>query len=57
VVIAGVRFLGTTAWTDYTATGNPALAQIDAMRVMTDFRRIRAAGLQGDYRRIVPRYG
>ena len=55
VVIGGVRFLGTTAWTDYTATGNPALAQIDAMRVMTDFRRIRTAGLQGDYRRIVPR--
>ncbi|APE96596.1 metallophosphoesterase [Pseudomonas putida] len=50
VVIEGVRFLGTTAWTDYTATGNAARAQRLAQTQMSDFRRIRTA----DYRRVRP---
>lgn len=50
VVIEGVRFLGTTAWTDYTATGNPMRAQRLAQAQMSDFRRIRT----GEYRRVRP---
>jgi Icc-related predicted phosphoesterase len=41
VVIDGVRFLGGTLWTDYRLTGNPPLAQWDALRIMADFERIR----------------
>ena len=50
VIIDGVRFLGTTAWTDYAVTGNAARAQWLAQAQMTDFRRIRTAG----YRRVRP---
>ncbi len=50
VIIDGVRFLGTTAWTDYAVTGNAVRAQWLAQAQMTDFRRIRTAG----YRRLPP---
>jgi 3',5'-cyclic AMP phosphodiesterase CpdA len=50
VVIDGVRFLGTTLWTDFSATGNLVLAALEARQRMTDYRRIRAAG----YRRLRP---
>ncbi len=48
VEIEGVRFLGATAWTDYTATGNPERARGEAEEAMTDFYRIR--GAPGDSR-------
>lgn len=41
VEIAGVRFLGTTGWTDYAATGNIYLAAAEAEGMMNDFRHIR----------------
>ena len=50
VVIDGVRFLGATLWTDFSATGNLVLAALDARQRMTDYRRIRAAS----YRRLRP---
>jgi len=50
VTIGGVRFLGATAWTDYSATGNAAWAQRQAQAQMNDFRRIRTDG----YRRVRP---
>lgn len=40
-VIAGVRFLGAIGWTDYSATGNVPLAELDAMQQMNDFKKIR----------------
>lgn len=50
VIINGVRFLGATMWTDYSATGNPPLASLTAQNSMNDFRKIRT----GSYRRIRP---
>jgi hypothetical protein len=50
VVLAGVRFLGVTGWTDYSATGNVPLAEWDAQRMITDFRKIRTAA----YRKVRP---
>jgi predicted phosphodiesterase len=50
VTIGGVRFLGTTLWTDFSATGNLVLAALEARQRMTDYRRIRAA----NYRRLRP---
>lgn len=50
VVIAGVRFLGATMWTDFAATGNPPLASFSAQNAMNDFRQIRTE----NYRRIRP---
>ena len=43
VIMDGVRFLGATAWTDYTATGNQFEGRYEAARSMHDFMRIRAA--------------
>lgn len=54
VVIDGVRFLGATAWTDYSATGNTVAAQMTAFQEMNDFRRIRTANSRGAYVRIRP---
>jgi predicted phosphodiesterase len=48
VVIDGVRFLGATGWTDYTATGDLFEGRYEATRSMNDFMRIRA----GNWRRI-----
>lgn len=50
VVIAGVRFLGATMWTDFAATGNPPIASLCAQNAMNDFRQIRTE----NYRRIRP---
>lgn len=41
VVIGGVRFLGTTMWTDYAATGNAPMAALNAQQALNDFRQIR----------------
>lgn len=41
VVIDGVRFLGSTGWTDYSSTGNLPLAELQAVQSMNDFKRIR----------------
>jgi 3',5'-cyclic AMP phosphodiesterase CpdA len=50
VIIAGVRFLGATMWTDFAATGNPPMASLSAQHAMNDFRQIRTE----NYRRIRP---
>ncbi len=50
VVIAGVRFLGATMWTDFTSTGNPPIAAFTAQNGLNDFKKIRTA----DFRRIRP---
>lgn len=55
VVIDGVRFLGMTAWTDYTLDGDPIEASLEAQRWMNDFRQIRAVGRYGRYQRLLPR--
>lgn len=44
VVLGGVRFLGTTLWTDYRLTGNAPLAEWDAQTTMSDFKKIRDEG-------------
>ncbi|MGZ8944193.1 MAG: metallophosphoesterase [Methylococcaceae bacterium] len=49
-IFNGLRFLGTTAWTDYTATGNSMLAKYEAQNGLNDFRKIRTGG----YRKIRP---
>lgn len=50
VILAGVRFLGATMWTDFAATGNPHIAAFSAQNTLADFRQIRTEG----YRRIRP---
>lgn len=50
-IIDGVRFLGATGWTDYTATGNMPLAKWDALQTMRDFRKIRT---ESNYRKTTP---
>lgn len=42
IVIDGIRFLGVTAWTDFTSTGNPAKAKWDMRIRFRDFDRIRS---------------
>jgi len=49
-VIGGVRFLAATLWTDFSVTGNTALAAAAAGRGMNDYHRIRTKG----YRRLRP---
>lgn len=47
----GVRFLGTTAWTDFSISANSQVAAIVALQQMNDYKRIRA----GDsYRKLRP---
>jgi predicted phosphodiesterase len=43
VILNGVRFLGTTLWTDFKLRGNPADAGALAAAKMTDYRRIRVS--------------
>lgn len=50
VILGGVRFLGATMWTDFSATGNTPMACLSAQNAMNDFRQIRTEG----YRRIRP---
>ncbi len=45
------RFLGTTAWTDFSSTGNTVIATNVARESMNDFRMIRA---DASYRRLYP---
>jgi hypothetical protein len=40
-VVSGVRFIGTTLWTDFALDGDPEKAMLDAARCMTDYTRIR----------------
>ena len=40
IIIDGVRFLGSTLWTDYALDGNPAAAMRYAQRAMNDHRLI-----------------
>ncbi len=47
----GVRFLGATAWTDFSVIGDARLAMAEAREVMTDFRKIRAGN---NYRKLTP---
>lgn len=47
----GVRILGTTAWTDFSSTGNTVIATSVARESMNDFRLIRA---EPSYRRLYP---
>lgn len=48
-VIDGVRFLGSTFWTDFALFGNPPLAGYEATQYMTDYRKIRVSP---SYRRL-----
>lgn len=41
LVLDGVRFLGTTGWTDFRGTGNMPAAMWDAQQIMRDYKRIR----------------
>ena len=47
----GIRFLGTTAWTDFSATGDVSAAMSMARVTMNDYRVIRA---DRNYRRLRP---
>lgn len=47
----GVRFLGTTSWTDFTLTGDPVAASFTAWREMNDFKKIR---IGDSYRKLRP---
>lgn len=51
VVIDGVRFLGATAWTDFSLHGERLYSALDAERVMSDYKKIRATT---KYRKLIP---
>lgn len=51
LIIGNTRILGTTAWTDFTSTGDPVAAAALARESMNDFRYIRA---DAGYRRLRP---
>lgn len=51
LILDGIRILGTTAWTDFSATGDQAAASWMAREWMNDFRCIRA---DANYRRLRP---
>lgn len=40
-ILNGVRFIGATGWTNYSATGNVPLAEWEAQQAMMDFKKIR----------------
>lgn len=50
-VYKGVRFLGSTCWTDFTSTGDLKSAAYDASESMNDFKKIRVGER---YRRLRP---
>lgn len=50
-VCDGVRFLGTTAWTDFSISGNSQVAAIVASQQMNDYKLIRA---DESYRKLRP---
>jgi len=50
-IVQGVRVLGTTAWTDFSISGDSQIAAFEASQQMNDYKRIRA----GDrYRKLRP---
>lgn len=50
-IFGGVRFLGSTAWTDFSITADPVVAAREALEGMNDFKKIRV----GDsYRKLRP---
>lgn len=51
VILGEVRILGTTGWTDFTATGDQVAATNAARHSMNDFKYIRA---DSNYRRLRP---
>ncbi len=51
VIHQGVRFLGASAWTDFSVTGEARLARFELREVMTDFRKIRVGH---NYRKLTP---
>jgi len=51
LILDSVRILGTTAWTDFTSTGDPLAASRAARECMNDFKCIRA---DSNYRRLRP---
>ena len=51
IVIGGVRFLGTTLWTDFALQGESHIGMITAGQQMLDYRRIR---LSPTYRKLRP---
>ncbi|RMM96785.1 hypothetical protein ALQ14_102782 [Pseudomonas savastanoi pv. glycinea] len=51
VIFNDIRILGTTGWTDFSATGNTVIATGVARENMNDFRMIRAGA---SYRRLYP---
>lgn len=42
IEIGGVRFLGATAWTDFSIQGERLYSALDAERTMSDYKKIRA---------------
>ena len=51
LILGDVRVLGSTAWTDFTSTGNQVAASSAARHGMNDFKYIRA---DSNYRRLRP---
>jgi hypothetical protein len=51
LILGDVRILGSTAWTDFTSTGNQVAASNAARQGMNDFKYIRA---DSNYRRLRP---
>lgn len=51
VEINGVRFIGTTLWTDFNLFGNPDSAKLEAQDAMNDYRLIRCSP---SYRKLRP---
>jgi predicted phosphodiesterase len=47
----GTRFLGSTAWTDFTLMGDPVAAAREAVEGMNDYKRIR---IDNSYRKLRP---
>jgi predicted phosphodiesterase len=50
VVVDGIRFLGTTLWTDFALAGDAAVSMAAAQAQMSDFTRIRVAPGDGSAR-------
>lgn len=51
VEIAGIRFLGATAWTDFSLHGERLYSALDAEGCMSDYKKIRATT---KYRKLIP---
>lgn len=51
VEIGGVRFLGATAWTDFSIHGERLYSALDAEKLMSDYKKIRATS---KFRKLIP---